>query len=209
MPADVGPLNTLETSIFNQLGLLAGVFSRRGAAGGNSTSSKTQRRQVQHRLAARHKLYTTPKGGSTPTGAVSIYSSATYPEPAWRRGFSAPRALRVPSILRYRRPNPRGWTSGIEPPTSGTTIRRSNRLSYAHHGLCAPDPLVGRENRSSNARYGARQRKQSLTDGKPDPRRISSASRRFHGSENRAASASRGSGDWRATGPEVRPDSRP
>ena len=31
-----------------------------------------------------------------------------------------------------------GWMSGIEPPTSGTTIRRSNQLSYTHQR-----PLIG------------------------------------------------------------------
>ena len=26
-----------------------------------------------------------------------------------------------------------GWVRGFEPPTSGSTIRRSNQLSYTHH----------------------------------------------------------------------------
>ena len=31
-----------------------------------------------------------------------------------------------------------GWMTGFEPATSGSTIRRSNQLSYTHHeGNCA------------------------------------------------------------------------
>lgn len=30
-------------------------------------------------------------------------------------------------------PRGAGWLTGFEPATSGTTIRRSNQLSYSHH----------------------------------------------------------------------------
>ena len=29
-----------------------------------------------------------------------------------------------------------GWMTGFEPATSGSTIRRSNQLSYTHHQTC-------------------------------------------------------------------------
>ena len=36
-----------------------------------------------------------------------------------------------------------GWMTGFEPATSGSTIRRSNQLSYTHHGG-DDDPVIGR-----------------------------------------------------------------
>lgn len=37
-----------------------------------------------------------------------------------------------------------GWTRGLEPPTTGSTIQCSNQLSYAHHTtkLRKPSPQV-------------------------------------------------------------------
>ena len=33
-----------------------------------------------------------------------------------------------------------GWLRGFEPPTSGTTTRRSNQLSYSHHTASSLTP---------------------------------------------------------------------
>jgi hypothetical protein len=33
-----------------------------------------------------------------------------------------------------------GWMTGFEPATSGSTIRRSNQLSYTHHSETKNDP---------------------------------------------------------------------
>jgi hypothetical protein len=33
-----------------------------------------------------------------------------------------------------------GWMTGFEPATSGSTIRRSNQLSYTHHSETRGDP---------------------------------------------------------------------
>ena len=35
-----------------------------------------------------------------------------------------------------------GWMTGFEPATSGSTIRRSNQLSYTHHEKEKPKGLI-------------------------------------------------------------------
>ena len=35
-----------------------------------------------------------------------------------------------------------GWVRGFEPPTSGSTIRRSNQLSYTHHRAATKSKIL-------------------------------------------------------------------
>ena len=97
--------NTLETSVFKQLGLLSKECSLRHRSGrwGTPLRAKTQR---GHCLD---------------------------------RPLRGPIVLKVPNgVNTQAEPSVSGWMTGIEPATSGTTIRRSNRLSYTHQSLRTP-----------------------------------------------------------------------
>lgn len=70
----------------------------------------------------------------------------------------APRPpVRRPDEKPGARPSTHGWATGFEPATSGTTIRRSNRLSYAHRHPAAKDGAM---------KYNARRRRRKSRRGR-------------------------------------------
>jgi len=75
--------------------------------------------------------------------AVDRLDSATPAHP--RQPFPA-RFLQIDRLYKQLQREGMGWMTGFEPATSGSTIRRSNQLSYTHHeGKCAEYDRCGKE----------------------------------------------------------------
>ena len=104
------------------------VFATPDGEGELPFRAKRSARLVVSAVRCEASSITGPKRGSTPR--EQLFS---------RRAVTSRTPRRNPFVTRRS-----GWTTGIEPATSGTTIRRSNQLSYAHQSA----PLEGRLDRN-------------------------------------------------------------
>ena len=123
--ASCGPAHYLKTSVFKQRGLASKRDRGTRVEELRTPASKNAANRGTATVSPQGLKHTQPLAGGVNTGSFGMFL---------RRAPGILRRLRRDGCRQIHLQPRRGWATGIEPATSGTTIRRSNRLSYAHQG---------------------------------------------------------------------------